>query len=451
MMHSFLKAYSFPLKVLSKMKKINHLSSFQKSCSSFNFSTLAASSESDEKQIASLRVMSLLQDGETFLHHCKYSECQKRYEEALNISENDLGPKSREKGLSLNCLAQLHHLKGNLFEALELYNQSFTALSEDYKLNRLLLASIENNLSVVYQSFQDYEAGVSHLQKAAEMLDLDVKPELDQKVEIFCRIGAIRMSQGNWNEAKKYFLKVVSLVEFNPGVSIKDTNLGKIQLELADILEKEGDLQSAFTNRQKAVNLLGSHPGCSTLLIPVYESILDYSYQNNLGSEQIIQNCSALVNALMITPRVGDKIKIPRVLIKMADAHFSRKDFENAQKIYMDAFNYYNNSSDATLTSSELVLLYSSLAKSFQGLGLNKEATDWLNKAVEMHENSKEKDTLEIAEIYKLLAEIHQNLSKKAKAVKYSKKAIKIYQTLPKTPKNEIDALQSLVESSEKN
>jgi len=406
-----------------------------------SFSSLVTESEKD---VASVRVMSLLQAGEAFLNVYKYGECQKRYEEALNISENDIGPNSRELGLSLNCLAQLHHLKGNLFEALDLYNRSRAALSEDFKRNRMLLAGIENNMSVVYQSFQDYDAGVRHLQNSADMLRLDVKPELDHKIDIISRIGAIRMSQGNFAEAKSSFLKVIDLVETNPQSSIPYNNLGKIQLELGDIFEKEGDLKNAFIYRQKAINLLGGHPGCSTLLSPIYESMVNCC---DLESENILLYLNDWIDALKTSPKPADQAKVPRALTKKGHAYFARNDFENAKQAYTDAINYEKTSPDAVCTFNELLSLHSFLAKCFENLGKDKEAIDCLSNAVGMHENSSQGDSIEIAEVYETLGKVHQKLSKKSKALKYYKKSLKIYKKLGSSYKQNFDTLQSTIKN----
>jgi len=425
--------------------KNNFLKAFkQKSCFLQCYNSFASLATESEKDVASVRVMSLLQAGEAFLNVYKYGECQKRYEEALNISENDIGPNSRELGLSLNCLAQLHHLKGNLFEALDLYNRSRAALSEDFKQNRMLLAGIENNMSVVYQSFQDYDAGVKHLQKSADMLRLDVKHELDQKIDIISRIGAIRMSQGNFEEAKSSFLKVIDFIEANPQSSIPYNNLGKIQLELADIFEKEGDLKNAFTYRQKAINLLGGHPGCSTLLSPIYESMVNYC---NPESEDIFVYLNGWIDALKTSPKPADHAKVPRALTKKGHVYFLRNDFENAKQAYIDAMNYEKTSPDAVCTFSELLSLHSSLAKCFENLGKDKEAIDCLNNGVGMHENSTQGESLEIAEIYESLGKIHQKLSKKSKALKYYKKSLKFYKKLGSSYKQNFDALQSTIEN----
>ena len=301
------------------------------------------------------RVMSLLREGEKSLRILKYSECRRKYEEALEISLNELGLDSYESGLTLNCLGQLSHMEGDLLAAVDFYGQALDILGRDLKQNRAILASIHNNMSLGYQNIADTQKAIECLQSAVDLLSTDNPAEAEQKVDLFWRIGALHKHDGNLVVAKTSILEACNLLK-----SLKrkeNPMLGRAFLRLGEIAVEEGNIEEAFEFKEKAVSEIEASGETSILLRPIYEELVNHYKASGNEAKELVY-LEKLANILKKTHKPDTIIKAINILRQLSDKYTLKGQHGEATKRLVEAIQTYRGFSDELQNVEEILLLY---------------------------------------------------------------------------------------------
>lgn len=180
------------------------------------------------------------------------------YEKALRLI-NTLGQNGTSAhGTTLINYATMCTMKGDLKEALALYEQAAEIFSAPAFAGDFRLATLYNNMSFVCQDMKEFEKAENYLKKALSILEGLSESEIE--IAVTCtNLGNLYAAEGRKDEAKGLLLKACRIFRTESGD--RDVHYAAAVSALGDLYYTEGELAKAAEQFEKALQLIARDYG----------------------------------------------------------------------------------------------------------------------------------------------------------------------------------------------
>jgi len=218
---------------------------------------------------------------------------------------------------ALNTLGVCHYLRDEYFPALRYYLRSLELKKEVKDLTGM--ASLHENISLVYSHLGRNADGLDHLQLAIQIHEqLDDHAALSSAIN---KLANLYFDQKNFIKALEYYFLSIELRSTNvdsSGLAMTLSNIGAAYQGL----EKYGEALSYYSNSLSIRKSLGDEPGIAIL----YHNIAD-AY---LGMNEIDSASSYITAAIETLTRTGNRSGLANAYLQMGQIEIGRNAYRQA-------------------------------------------------------------------------------------------------------------------------
>ncbi len=162
-----------------------------------------------------------------------YDEAKALHERALVIAEAALGPQHPEVAAILNNLANTLHDRGAVAEARVIYERALAIRTQALGPDHLEVASTLNNLALTYDTLGDAERAAASYEQALATLERGLGPEHPDVAAILNNFAMALRANGKHDDAKRLITRALQIQEKRLGpnhaeVAMFSNNLGLI-------------------------------------------------------------------------------------------------------------------------------------------------------------------------------------------------------------------------------
>ena len=149
-------------------------------------------------------------------------------------------------------------MKGDLKEALALYEQAAGIFSAPAFAGDFRLATLYNNMSFVCQDMKEFEKAENYLKKALSILEGLSESEIE--IAVTCtNLGNLYAAEGRKDEAKELLLRACRIFRTESGD--RDVHYAAAVSALGDLYYAEGEPAKAAEQFEKALQLIARDYG----------------------------------------------------------------------------------------------------------------------------------------------------------------------------------------------
>jgi len=390
------------------------------------------------------RILKLLSYGEVSVGAMDFKGAWKKYQEALQLSEDTFGQEEVETAFSLHKLGDLYQIEGQFSKSLNLYTRAMR-IFKNQNHNQELIAALEKSIGLLFKhtehpsealdyllksahdwsELEEYENAVQSLKFISEMIDKNLI--LDSQVisevhellgDIYTRVNELELAQENLEKALK--LKLENSTEKNP-------NLGSTYALLGFLYLKENDTQRSLECISKGIHLIQKAKKKNLPILARSFATLGCIEETNEKYEQALEHFQTSYNLfLQILDGQKEDAKIAKVLSYMGNIYFYQNESEKAIECFENCIRIAENLriNDQDFLST----IYNNLGTLYIKLDKNNEANECLNKAISLKEESNvEDDVLDLGHLYRKVGIIYANNLKYQEAKTCFEKAFDAY------------------------
>jgi len=391
------------------------------------------------------RILKLLSYGEVSVGAMDFKGAWRKYQEALQLSEDTFGVEEVETALSLHKLGDLYQIEGKFSKSLDLYTRAMKILQYKNQQNQELIAALEKSIGLLFKhtehpsealeyllksahdwsELEEYENAIQSLKFISEMIDKQLI--LDSQVisevyellgDIYTRVNELELAQENLEKALK--LKIENSTEKSP-------NLGSTYALLGFLYLRENETQKSLEYITKGINLTQKAKKKNLSILARSFATLGCIEETNEKYEQALEHFQTSYNLfLQISNGQEDDAKIAKVLSYMGNVYFYQNESEKAIECFETCVKIAENLkiNDQDFLST----LYNNLGTLYIKLDQNNEANEYLKKAISLKEESNtEEDVLDLGHLYRKVGIIYANNLKYQEAKTYFEKAFEAY------------------------
>ena len=161
---------------------------------------------------------------------------------------------------SLQNIANAHRAAGKLEQSLMFYNEAMKIYEKNIEPNDFRMASINNNIALLYQEMGDYVNAVAHLKMALCIIE----QLSDSKIEVavtHSNLGASLVQLGRIDEAVKHLNKALALFRQD---EVKDFHYSAALSAMASLKAQIGEYETAAKLYEEALDEIRINMGKGT-------------------------------------------------------------------------------------------------------------------------------------------------------------------------------------------
>lgn len=161
---------------------------------------------------------------------------------------------------SLQNIANAYRAAGMLDKAIELYNESYAIYKENISMNDYRIASLNNNIALVYQEMGDFKQAAEHLHKALSIVEQLKDAEIT--IAITCsNLAASLLEIGDTKKAVGYLERALDIFSRD---EIKDFHYSAALSAMATAKCKMGQYEQAVPLYEEALKEIEINMGKGT-------------------------------------------------------------------------------------------------------------------------------------------------------------------------------------------
>ena len=349
-----------------------------------------------------------------------YEETLRWYQKALTINEKIFGYEHPNIATIYNNIAVIYQKQGMYLRALEWYKKALAINEEILGKEHPDTATTYNNVAFVYYSQGKYLKAQDWYSKVIVISEKILGKEHLDTATAYNNIALVYDGQGDYPKAIKWHQKALVISEKVLGKEHPDTAI--TYNNIANTYQKQGEYQKALEYYQKALliyekKLGNKHPDTAA----TYNNIA-LAYNNQGEFHKALEWYD---KALEVRVKVlgNEHPSIAVTYNNMADTYLNQGEYSKALEWHHKALKIR----EKVLGKHPLTAVtYNNIALVYYSQGMNSEALEWCQKALEIREKILGEENHDTAMSYNSIAAIYQNQGKNSEALELFQEALKI-------------------------
>lgn len=166
-------------------------------------------------------------------------------------------------------VANAYRAAGLLSDSLSYYKQVFSIYEEALDKDDFRFASLQNNLSLLYQETGEFDKAAESLRKALEIVKKYPEAQFELAVT-YTNLGTSLLKQGCYEEAKEQLERAVSLFD---SMKLKDSHYCAALSSMGEVWFHQAEYEKAAQCYEKALVLLEINTGKTKSCDRIRESL----------------------------------------------------------------------------------------------------------------------------------------------------------------------------------
>jgi tetratricopeptide (TPR) repeat protein len=207
--------------------------------------------------------------GDLCRKRAEYSRSESLYQKSLKIEEKVLGPEHQDTVKTLRNLGELYRNTGDYTKAEPLLRRALTIDEKAFGAESEETAASSDYLGQLYVSMEQYAKGEPLLQRALRIREKALGPEKEETAETLNHLGDLYRSKFEFSKAEQLFQRALAINEKvldpeHPEMSSSLNYLGLICRDKGDYAKAESLFKRALAIRE---NVFGpEHPATAMVL-----------------------------------------------------------------------------------------------------------------------------------------------------------------------------------------